>query len=541
MPHFSFEPFDARAAEPSVRVLFALGLLAWSLLLAKTRQSFACLLYGCLLVTAVFWFWMSALPKPYGMLTEPSITERMATASVVAASGNASETCFAGEVNARRLRDRSLAWLQLEPASVLGAFEWVPLLVPALLAMGLYFFSASGRVSFVAGASLLLFWPAGAQLLPSATLLPPLSFWGDPWGAIGFFFLALAAVASERRGGLGSGLSLGAGCLAVFAAPSLAFVLLGLIGAALLPGGGSSVRERAPWIASWLAPAVAAFFLLPGLLGGPEARPGNVPSGQILLWATLGQPVWLILAIFGMRRFPERCSSGRLLWSAGSLLIAARLFGGDPVPVAPTLGVYRLGLILCAAPAIVELSERLALLLSPARGGRMAHGLLLLVLGLASPVYHCTPFRADHDYRLSLSGFPESYFAAVRWIHDNTPADAVFSADSEMAPFLAITAGRRFLRAPGLAARTDEAERERVETRILGGRRPDRIREAARRYGITHLAINGAGATDWRELNPADFEGREPFNKIHQIGDWFRVFEITGVRSADGAAGSGSR
>jgi hypothetical protein len=142
---------------------------------------------------------------------------------------------------------------------------------------------------------------------------------------------------------------------------------------------------------------------------------------------------------------------------------------------------------------------------------------------------------------LSLSGFPESYFAAVRWIHDNTPADAVFSADSEMAPFLAITAGRRFLRAPGLAARTDEAERERVETRILGGRRPDRIREAARRYGITHLAINGAGATDWRELNPADFEGREPFNKIHQIGDWFRVFEITGVRSADGAAGSGSR
>jgi len=544
MTSFSFEPFYAKAAEPMVRAAFALGLLVWGLLLAKGRRGFVGLVFGCLLVTATSGFWMRALPRPYGMLTEPNITERLATASVIATTGNEAESCFARESNPHRLRDSILVFLKLEPAFVIAAFSWVPILLPALLVTALTLLAARKEASLVAAASVLLFWPAGSHLLTLPTLLPPSSFWGDPWGAMGFLFLAVATTAAAERASLPRALlTILASSLSLLADPSLGLVFLCLAAAGLFLPGWPRRRDGVPFAASLLLPVMALLLLcLAGILAWPKPDGRDLPPLELLVWATLAQPAWLALAAVGTRRSPPR--TGLVMWAGGGILFALRLVGVESVPLAPTLAVYRLGLILSASPAITELAGGLARLVSSGSWDRWrvpGSALLILVLGLSSPVYQATPARADHYYRLSLLPLPESYFAPAAWIQENTRPDAVVVADSQTAPFLAITAGRRFLRADGLAPRVDEARRRRVETRILGGRRADRIRQAADRYGVTHLAINVAGETEWLGVNPEDFEGREPFKKVHQAREWFYLFELTEASSKSGPVESERR
>ncbi|MCI0410757.1 MAG: hypothetical protein L0191_19720, partial [Acidobacteria bacterium] len=170
--------------------------------MARSEKLGRALVPGAALLLSLHVFWMLALPRPYGMLVHPEVTERMATAATVAASGDPSQTCFARDPNRNAIRDRIVGRLAPSLEAMNWLFRLVPAAVTPLIALALYAFSP-GETAFAASVMLLFFWSAGEQLLPPLNLQPPASLWGDPWGAAGLAILVVGvSMAGENLRGV---------------------------------------------------------------------------------------------------------------------------------------------------------------------------------------------------------------------------------------------------------------------------------------------------------------------------------------------------
>lgn len=489
-------------------------------------------LFGALLTGLAYGYWMMALPRPYGMLTDPQITERMATASVIASTGDPTQTSHSKDPNPHAHRDWVLAVLKPEPRTLIAFFRLGPVLLTPLLALVLFWIHPKRSHALVTSVSILLFWPAGSQMLSEEALLPPILFWGDPWGGLGLCVMVVGAVALDHRSWwVRVPVAIPCLLLACFLDPNLSVVLFAFCFGALLLQAVPQTRADA-WPALALSLTAAVVLIMKAMSSSPpELSIEGAVVTDLWIWATLGQPIWVALGILAVKRRPisELRPGHRMLAGSVALLLAHEV-GLFPIPLGSALATYRLGLIYSAAPMVSELTaafgRQLFSNVPPKRSFIRSQAMILVVAGVLSPLYTFRPFFTYLHYQLSCQPISLSQIGAAQWVHENTPPDAVFVADRDLASILAIVSGRRLLRTDGLPERPDDLPRRRVEARLLGGRRAHRMLPAARRFGVTHLAVNRAAGVPGLITEPSNYEGRRPFKKIHQMGSWFFLFEI---------------
>jgi hypothetical protein len=117
---------------------------------------------------------------------------------------------------------------------------------------------------------------------------------------------------------------------------------------------------------------------------------------------------------------------------------------------------------------------------------------LALFVPLSFPVYWDPP-SMDRYFALSRQRLRPKVVAYAQFIRDGTPKDAVFVAGRDAASWIPALTGRRVVLAEGgRLMPPDKDERKHVERTLLLSDDPGKIRGAALRYGVTHLAIDDA-------------------------------------------------
>ena len=107
------------------------------------------------------------------------------------------------------------------------------------------------------------------------------------------------------------------------------------------------------------------------------------------------------------------------------------------------------------------------------------------------------------------------------WVRENTPPDAVFAAGSFAGTWIPVLAGRQILVAADRRPPPDWAARKHVERTLILSHDPARIRQAAARYGITHLAL---------DKDTIDSYGEEQVLALDHVPVYERVFLSSAVR-----------
>jgi hypothetical protein len=227
--------------------------------------------------------------------------------------------------------------------------------------------------------------------------------------------------------------------------------------------------------------------------GDPRGLPLAVPN-----WSTLDLGPLLVLGVLGAlamwrRRSARDSALLGLLFGAAALVllsIPAALVGIAPEP--DELHYYLRFCISLAAGAALAAGARFvegARALQPGQGHVLA---LALFVPLSFPVYWDPP-SMDRYFALSRQQLRPKVVAYARFIRDGTPRDAVFVAGREAASWIPALTGRRVMLAEGgRLMPADKDERKNVERTLLLSDDPGKIRGAALRYGVTHLAIDDA-------------------------------------------------
>jgi hypothetical protein len=143
-----------------------------------------------------------------------------------------------------------------------------------------------------------------------------------------------------------------------------------------------------------------------------------------------------------------------------------------------------------AAGAALAAVARRAESASSLAGGRAYLLVMAACLPLAFPVYH-DPETMDRYFPESLRPLPPKVVAYGEWIRTHVPPDAVFVAGRSAAMWIPALSGRRVLLAEaGKLLPADLGERKAVERILLTSTDQEQARQAAGRYGVTHLAID---------------------------------------------------
>jgi len=211
------------------------------------------------------------------------------------------------------------------------------------------------------------------------------------------------------------------------------------------------------------------------------------------------------LAMWRRRSARDSALLGLLFGAAALVLLSmpAALVGIAPEP--DELHYYlrfcvslAAGAALAAGARFVEATRSL----QPGQGHVLA---LALFVPLSFPVYWDPP-SMDRYFALSRERLRPKVVAYAQFIKDGTPRDAVFVAGREAASWIPALTGRRVVLAEGgRLTPPDRDERKNVERTLLLSDDPGKIRGAALRYGVTHLAIDDAlvqeyGVSGFEEL-----------------------------------------
>lgn len=286
-----------------------------------------------------------------------------------------------------------------------------------------------------------------------------------------------------------------------------AYALPGLIaGAWLLPRAERRTKPLA------LALLVSALIALPYVLhllpdyspaethgaaqhmwGDPRGLPLAVPN-----WSTLDLGPLLMLGVVGAlvlwrRRGARDCVLlGLLLAAAGLVLVSipAALLGMAPEP--DELHYFlRFAMALAAGSALAAGAREIERVraLQPGQGNVLV---LALLVPLSFPIYWDPP-SMDRYFALSRQRLRPKVVAYAQFIRERTPKDAVFLAGKDAASWIPALTGRRVVLAEGgRLMPPDKDERKQVERTLLFSDDPAKLRGAALRYGVTHVAIDDA-------------------------------------------------
>jgi hypothetical protein len=274
---------------------------------------------------------------------------------------------------------------------------------------------------------------------------------------------------------------------------------------------------------------ISALVALPDVLNFAREHLPTVSAGnhagvwqQPRLGPLLALPQWSVLdlaplvmlggagalAIRIRGRSRDRALLG-LLAAAGVITVAYLVGAFVGIAPGPDEAHYflRFALSLAAGAGLAAGSRLLE-----ARGGLGPGQGHLLALGICVPLSFPAwfdPPTMDRYYASNREPIPRDALDYGRWVRENTPPDAVFVAGRSAGTWIPALAGRRVLRSPDRIA-ADHAEREAAERTILTSRDPEAVSAAARRWGVTHVAVDGSlllaygpGLEAWLAGSPA--------------------------------------
>jgi len=453
--------------------------VVWALLAARARPWIA-FLWGVLFAVAGVGFWTLALARPYGLMADATISERVAECAVGAASGG-----WEG-VRSGLAAHGIGAWLGRAGVGAdvfaLGPALLAPLVIP-LLAAAVALVWARRDAAWLAGILWLAFATGDLDGLSGAGLVPGL--WAHPLGTLGLLATALAVLGLAR-------LAKGAAWTA----------LAGIV------------------VLAWVAAGIAWARL------GEPVTPLRFVERLWLL--TLQQGPWLPLGIYGLVRHGD--AAARTLVAAGAVTLLM------PWPSAVALepwgphAVYRLGLVLAAAPPIGAACAECGAWLRPrlptlARGDDRALGTALLLAALAPGAFLVWwhPAQLDPVFAESLTPVPSGLVAVAAAVRAHTGPQSVVVAGPGFVATVTTLAGRRVVRDPFLFRPDDADLRWRAEEKVLAGRTADRL---VQRYGVSHVLVAPGDFVDRGLLRPEDLETRGPFTLVYWHPAGIRLYAL---------------
>jgi hypothetical protein len=452
------------------RYLLCALAIAWAVVVWKAPRRWWTAA-GMAWVVVAIGFWTLAFGRPYGLLEDTEITVRSARIAVVGYAGGRE-----GVLSGEDLPDS--VWTTLAARGVPPRLlQLLPTLLPlvTLPLLGLLAHLLWGRREIAAYAALL--------------------------------WLAFATSDLETLRGLGL-----AGGL--WSRPEAAIALPVMVALALSLARVRMAGRAWPLIAGVLAAVATALPVGPARLGFPET----------LLLLTLDQGAWLFLGGYGLLRRGD--PAARALAAAGASLLLAR---AASAPVDPFTGhaLYRLGLLLGAAPLVAELCERAGRWmasryrgLDPSSAGAAA---LVALLVPGSFLAWWDPTKIDPVAGASVPALAGAVYEVTDWIRNETPPPAVVLASEDYAPTVAALGGRRVLRAPTLSQPADEWRRIRAQAAVLEGRDPQKH---VARYGVSYVLIAPSEFAEHGHTMPEDLEALARLRLRYRHPEGYRVYEI---------------
>lgn len=227
--------------------------------------------------------------------------------------------------------------------------------------------------------------------------------------------------------------------------------------------------------------------------GDPRGLPLAVPN-----WSTLDLGPLLVLGIVGAivlwrrRSARDRVLLGLLLAAAATSLLSipAALVGIAPEP--DELHYFlRFAMALSAGAALAAGARELESARALQSGQGHVLGLALFV-PLSFPIYWDPP-SMDRYFALSRQRLRPKVVAYSQFVRENTAVDSIFVAGKDAASWIPALTGRRVVLAEGgRLMPPDQGERKGVERTLLLSDDVAKIRAAALRYGVTHVAIDDA-------------------------------------------------
>ncbi len=387
---------------------------------------------------------------------------------------------------------------------------------------------ARWRGVFVAAAVL------GLSSMSLAAAPPALYFWHGnfvlkPNHAIAFGLVGVLSRHRPRAGawwktGLLLGLLLWAFIL------DWAYLLPGLFVAAWLATDRKAAIKRV--VAATLCSAAIGAFYVAHLLrdynpvgGGEMPDIWRDPMGEKFTnpyWWSLDLGLLFVLFLFGLgAAFQDRRREGAAFgFLLSAPLVAVGCLAGLQVGFAPEPDEAYFWVRMVAAAGAGYGFWRL--LHWSTRPTRVAVGISFgLVLAFSFPGGF-NPLVQDRYYARSLAPLPEPILETAAWLRAHTSIQDVVMS-SEGIPLSGLT-GRRFLMVrPGQTR--DRAEREWTERQILTSLDEDTVRQAAGRYGVTHVVLDGPLALKYANQDMRGLGNRPWFEPAH-VNSFARILVL---------------
>jgi hypothetical protein len=522
----------------------ACGWLGLLLLWRRPRPAQALLLL-LLLNLATWAAAVFPLGRQYGLAEHRDRSFCVGMTATVAAGHSPLEHTQVGFANLEPLWSALPAALALfRPENALGVWAWLSPLSLVAVACGLYFgMRASADDGDAWERVLIVFAVLGLASYSLSQRTPVHAFWPanfllKPNHAMGLAVSgAVLGLSARRRGGIAVGLALGALAWVFFL--HWAYVAGGLLVGWLL----RRRRQRdakPPAVALLLSLLIAAPYIAHLMRDhGPFGDAGT--TRQLWLdvmglhlavphWATLDLGPLLLLGAAGVlvlrRRDAPRdrdvvgiVAGTWLLWLVYELLA---LRGGSPE--ADELHYFlRFAMALAAGSALFAAAE----VLTPVAGLRPGQAPLAVMAALLPLTFPASwdPPTMDRYFRWCLPPLRPKVVAYGEWVRENTDTRAVFVAGNDACIWIPALAGRRVLLAGESRPPRDYAARKEAERILLLSRKPDLIRETARRFGVDYLAVDGPMLLEYGE-EELEGLGQLPVYEMQYQSSAVRIFKI---------------
>lgn len=493
---------------------------------------------------------VAPLGRLYGLEEHLDVAFNVGTAACVAAGNSPWHHMQAGFGNLEPFFSVLLAALALfRPERVMGVFFWMPAVAIVAVSVALYLGLRDEDGPDDAAERALMVFAVLALASFSLSQRPPLplhwpaSFLHKPNHALSWAFVGLAAGA-WLRGARAVSLGLALGLLAWSFILTWAYFVAGLAAAALLARPWRPALRRLAGAVALALALSAPYVLHLARDYGPAA--GGTIKHQVWAdstglriaaphWATLDLGILLVLGVLGTA-FALRRRSRRDVLLVGMVGAAWLLWAA-----------YQAGLAFGVSPEADEHHYYLRLVMALAAGRAMAEGgrLLESARGLASGQGHALVLAAalplgftaywdppsmDRYFKWCLEPLRPNVLAYGEWVRRNTPPDALFVAGRSASIWIPVLAGRRVLLTDDSRPPRDFDERRRAERDIVLSRSPERILAAARRYGVTHLAVDHAMIEAYGEERLAGIARLPAFELVYRSP----AIRILRIRGPDG-------
>jgi hypothetical protein len=548
-------PLSHASFYTAFRIAYLLvGALAVVLLWRRPRAGAA---LGVIVVTnlAAWAAYVWPLGRLYALNELSDMSFNVGAAACAAATGNPFDHTQVRFAHLEPFWSATLALLSFgQPAWVLPLYAWLAPLVLVVVALGMYYGLREAsteedrweRALIVLAVLGLSSWAQSRQspippLWPGNFLLKANHAAG--WGLVGVALGAFARRMNPWRAGLMLGL------LAWVFLLDWAFLWPGLVLGTLLRRDVS----RRDWSALVKAFSLSFLIAVPYILHltrdhNPLGH-GDTPA-QIWLdhaglrlkdprWVTLD--LWLLLALGlagAATAFIRRTGRDALLLGTlgGSWALWLAYQVGAHFKVTPEADeqhyFLRIALAMTAGAGIAAAGRALESRFHLG-AGRGAVLMLAVCWPFTFPA-HWDPPTMDRYFPYNLDPIPQRVQAYAHWIRENTPRGAVFAAGPNAATWIPVLTGRRILIAAETRPPADYPARKQAERALLLSRDPAVILDTARRFGVTHLAIDAPLTEEYGDEALKGI-GRLP---VFDVAYADKLVRILAIRTTGGGPGA---